>query len=269
MKVRVQEKKCKTLLGRSRLSDYTLNCYTGCSNGCRYCYAKYVGRYAGHEEELWGSYVDVKINALEVLKKEIERRPPGRVFVSSACDAWQQEEEEWGLSRQAVRMLLDAGFRVNVLTKSERIVRDLDAFSGKAGLCVGVTLTAIEERLRRAFEPRSSSYAERLRILREANRRGMETFAMLAPLWPYLTDTEEHLRAVMKDLAKIRPTRVGMDFLNPRWSVWPGVREVLGERYPFLLKPWQRFLFDDATRARRIKEVTEVYADLQTELRLG
>jgi len=269
MKVRVREKKCKTLLGKSKLTDYTLNCYTGCSNGCRYCYAKYVGKYAGHEGELWGSFVDVKVNALDVLAKEIEKKRPGKVFVSSACDAWQEQEEEWGLSKQAVGMLLDAGFQVNILTKSERIVGDLDGLEGKPGLCVGVTLTAREETLRKAFEPRSSSYAARLHVLREAGRRGMETFAMLAPLWPFLTDTEEHLRALMQDLAEIRPTRMAMDFLNPRWNVWPGVREVLGERYPFLLKAWQRFLFDERVRERRKREVSESYANLAAEFGLG
>ena len=269
MPIRVSEKRCKTLLGSSGITDYSINCYTGCSNGCRYCYAKYVGQYQGHEGELWGSYVDVKVNALEVLEREIRKRRPGHVFVSSACDAWQEEEETRGLSRDAVGMLLDAGFEVLILTKSRRLCRDLPGLKARGKLCVGVSLTAQDERLRQAFEPRASSYEDRLSVLAEARDLGFETMAMMAPLWPHLTDTDEALESVLRDLSRVRPDRVTLDFLNPRSGVWPGVREVLGERYPFLVEAWRRFLFDPVCREERKRAVQESFRSLMTRFNLS
>ena len=59
-----------------------------------------------------------------------------------------------------------------------------------------------------------------------------------------------------------------MDFLNPRWGVWPGVREVLGEHYPYLLDPWRRFLYDEPSRERRMREVQATFDALTTSLAL-
>jgi len=52
---------CKTILNRSGLSDYSLNCYTGCTHACVYCYARFMQRFHPHDER-WGAFVDVKVN---------------------------------------------------------------------------------------------------------------------------------------------------------------------------------------------------------------
>jgi DNA repair photolyase len=90
-RVAVRETVCKTILNRSGLSHYSLNCYTGCAHGCAYCYARYMHEFHPHAEP-WGEFVDVKVNAVEVLKRQLRRAKPGDVFVSSACDAWQPIE---------------------------------------------------------------------------------------------------------------------------------------------------------------------------------
>jgi len=114
----VRETVCKTILNRSGLSDYSLNCYTGCTHGCAYCYARYMQRFHPHQEP-WGAFVDVKVNAVEVLKRQLRRARPGSVFVSSACDGWQPLEAEWRLTRRCCELLLERGFEVHVLSKSD------------------------------------------------------------------------------------------------------------------------------------------------------
>ena len=81
--VAVRENVCKTILNRSGLSDYSLNCYTGCIHACVYCYARFMQRFHPHDEP-WGRFVDVKVNAVEVLKRQLRRAERGTVFVSSA-----------------------------------------------------------------------------------------------------------------------------------------------------------------------------------------
>ncbi|MHC4789390.1 MAG: radical SAM protein, partial [Planctomycetota bacterium] len=94
----VREVECKTLLNRSKLGDYSMNCYTGCRHGCVYCYARFMQRFHPHPEP-WGEFVDVKTNAPDALEKQLRRARPGEVFVSSACDAWQPLERRWELTR--------------------------------------------------------------------------------------------------------------------------------------------------------------------------
>ena len=76
---RVREVACKTILNRGGLSEYTLNCYTGCAHACAYCYARFMQRFHPHDER-WGAFVDVKLNAVEVLKRQLRRAAPGEVF---------------------------------------------------------------------------------------------------------------------------------------------------------------------------------------------
>src|SRR3990172_11030315 len=126
----VRETRCRTILNRSGISDYSLNCYTGCAHGCVYCYARFMQRFHPHPEP-WGRFVDVKVNAVEVLKRQLRRVKPGAVFVSSACDGWQPIEADCRLTRRCCELLLERGFQVNVLSKSPLVLRDLDVVAGR------------------------------------------------------------------------------------------------------------------------------------------
>ena len=98
----VRETVCRTILNRTSLGDYSLNCYTGCEHACVYCYARFMQRFHPHPE-VWGEFVDVKVNAVEVLKRQLRRAKLGEVFVSSVCDGWQPVEREWGLEHHRQR----------------------------------------------------------------------------------------------------------------------------------------------------------------------
>lgn len=139
----VREVPCKSILNRSGIGDYSLNCYTGCAHGCVYCYARFMQRFHPHPEP-WGKFVDVKVNAVDVLKRQLRRAEPGDVFVSSACDGWQPLEGERRLTRRCCELLLEHGFQVNVLTKSDLVLRDLDLFAGRRAR-IGVTITTLDE----------------------------------------------------------------------------------------------------------------------------
>ena len=117
----IRETPCKTILNRSGISDYSLNCYGGCTHACAYCYARFMQRFHPHEEP-WGAYVDIKTNAVEAIERQLRRLPPGDVFVSSACDGWQPLERERELTRECCRRLVQHGFQVNALTKSALIL---------------------------------------------------------------------------------------------------------------------------------------------------
>lgn len=243
----VRETVCKTILNRGRLGDYTLNCYTGCSHACVYCYARFMQRFHPHEEA-WGQFVDVKVNAVEVLKRQLRRTTPGTVFLCSACDGWQPIEAKWRLTRRCCELLLEYGFSLTVLTKSALARRDFELFAGRP-VTLGVTLTTLDHRLQSLWEPGAATIDERLTLVADARRAGLHTSVMLGPLLPLLSDSESQIEALLIRAGDVGAEQVWVDGLNPRPRVWPAVAALLRAEFPELLPQYRKMLFDSATRA--------------------
>ncbi len=240
----VREVRCKSLLNRSGPADYSFNCYTGCAHGCVYCYARFMQRFHPHDEP-WGRFVDVKVNAAEVLARQLRRLPPGSVFTCSACDGWQQEERRRKLTRRCCELLLEAGFHLNVLTKSKLVLRDLDVFAGR-DVQVGVTITTPDEKMARLWEPKASSVRARLEVLRRAKEAGLTTAVMFGPLLPGISDSPAALAKLFALAAEADVDRIWTDAMNPRPRVWPSVQKLLGRRWPDLREHYRQVLFDKA-----------------------
>jgi DNA repair photolyase len=249
----VRETVCKSILNRSAIEDYSLNCYTGCTHACVYCYARFMQRFHPHAEP-WGEFVDVKLNAVEVLKRQLRRAVPGEVFVSSACDGWQPIEAERRLTRRCCELLLQHGFTVNLLTKSALVLRDLDVLAGHSAR-VGVTVTTLDEDLRALWEPGAASVAERFRVIEEARRAGLRTAIMFGPLLPFLSDSQRSIDSLLERAADLGIDVIWVDALNRRPRVWPAVARLLRERFPELHAGYQRLLFDETTRAAYLAEL--------------
>ncbi len=249
----VRETVCKSILNRSGLSDYSLNCYTGCTHACVYCYARFMQRFHPHDEP-WGAFVDVKVNAVETLKRQLRRASPGTAFVSSACDGWQPVEAKWRLTRRCCELLLEHGFQVHVLTKSALVLRDLDVFAGHAA-SIGITLTTLDERLRELWEPGAARVPERLAVIKGAGDAGLQTSVMFGPLLPYLSDSQVAVDALLEQAADLGVDRIWVDALNPRPRVWPAVAELLRANFPELLLPYRKILFDGASRTQYMQEL--------------
>lgn len=229
-KTTVREIKCKSILNRSGIEgvDYAINPYTGCGHGCKYCYARFMKRFHKGEED-WGEFVDVKINAEERLIEEASRKQHGLVLLSSVTDPYQPVERRYKLTRRILEKLNKEEFPVQILTKSELVTRDIDILSRFDWCEVGFTITALDERVRKVFEPRSSSVYSRLKALKELHDSGLDTYAFLGPLLPYLS--ERSLEPLLDALAD-RVNRVIVDRLNIKSGNWPHIRGVLEEEFP-------------------------------------
>ncbi len=180
----VHEIQAKSILNRSKIHDYCLNPYTGCEVGCVYCYAAlFMARYSGHKEP-WGEFVDVKVNAPDLLARQIARAERGTIWIASVCDPYQPLEERYGLTRRALEILAGRDFPVQIQTKSARILRDLDVILRIRDVEVGFTVATDDETIAGLFERRASSVRERIEILREFKASGVRTFAFAGPLLP-------------------------------------------------------------------------------------
>ncbi len=242
---RIREVECKSLLNKSGLADYTVNCYAGCEHGCVYCYARFATRFS-HPSEPWGSFVDIKINAPQLLAREVRRKSVGRVFVSSVCDGWQPKEASYCLTRQCLEILVHHHYPLTILTKSALAGRDLDILTSSEGVEFGVTITTLDESLSRLIEPRSSSPGGRLALLEEAKRRGIKTYAFLGPLLPYLSDTEASLAPLLKAVKDVGADYFYIDRLNQRFGVWQSLRSLLQGHFRHLIDEYREILFSES-----------------------
>jgi len=182
--LKVKEIKAKSVLNKSKIFDYCINPFTGCQNNCRYCYARlFMRRYSGHSEA-WGDFVDVKINAPEVLKKQLDKAKKGTVWISSVCDPYQPLEAKYELTRRCLKELVKKQFPVNIQTKSKLILRDLDLFLQFEEIEVGFTITTDDERIAKLFEPKATHVKERFQALGEIHSSGIKTFVFVGPLLP-------------------------------------------------------------------------------------
>jgi DNA repair photolyase len=180
----IQEIRAKSILNKSKIFDYCLNPYTGCEHNCAYCYARlFMRRYSGHSEP-WGEFVDVKINAPELLRQQLKRAKRGTVWVSSVCDPYQPIEATYRLTRECLKELVKKQFPVNIQTKSALVLRDLDLILQFEEKEVGFTIATDDETVARLFEPRASTVKERLEALEKIHSEGINAFAFIGPLLP-------------------------------------------------------------------------------------
>lgn len=182
--MKVQEVEAKGILNKSKIYDYCVNCYTGCQHNCAYCYANlFMRRYSGHVEP-WGEFVDVKVNAPEVLQKQVRRAKKGVVWLSSVCDAYQPLEAKYKLTRRCLEILAEAEFPVAVQSKSVLLLRDIDIFQRFKDIEVGLTIATDDDRVSKLVEPGASPVSKRIAALADLKAAGIRTYAFVGPILP-------------------------------------------------------------------------------------
>jgi DNA repair photolyase len=171
--------------GFIRAFDYTLNPYSGCAFACHYCYAAFFAP-TQHQQDRWGEWVQVKTNALELLKKK-RRRPliDRSIYMSSVTDPYQPIERQLELSRALLAELAEHHqVRLVVQTRSPLVTRDLDLLKRFPYARVNMTVTTDDEAVRKAFEPLCPSNEQRLNAISAVAAAGVEACITLTPLLP-------------------------------------------------------------------------------------
>ncbi len=179
----INEIQAKSILSKSKVYPYVINPYTGCEHGCSYCYARFMKRFSGHREP-WGQFVDVKVNAPDLLRLEITKKKPGRVWVSGVCDPYQPIEAKYKLTRECLEILAYNDWPVVVQTRSPLVLRDMDILKEGRDFEVGLSITTADDSIRRLFEPGAPPIKDRMDALDELHRAGIRTYVMIAPMLP-------------------------------------------------------------------------------------
>jgi DNA repair photolyase len=179
----VKEIHAKSILSPSKIYPWVLNPYTGCQHGCSYCYARFMKRVTGHKEP-WGEFVDVKINAPDLLRVEINKKKRGRVWLSGVCDPYQPLEARYRLTRQCLEILTQNHWPVIIQTRSPLVLHDLDILRNARNVEVGLSVTTADDTIRKLFEPDAPPIPDRIRVLEELHNANIRTYAMIAPVLP-------------------------------------------------------------------------------------
>jgi len=236
----VKEIECKSILTKSGIEgvDYAVNPYVGCQHGCVYCYAIFMKRFTGHNEE-WGTFVDAKVNAAMVLAKQMRRAKPGNIVSGTVTDPYQPLERKYQITRACLEVLTAHDFPISILTKSDLVLRDLDLLRRLHDVEVGFTITTLGEDARQVLEPRASSIPARLAALAELAEAGIQTWAFCGPLLPFLSDGEEQMDALFGELARAGVSSIIVDSMKLSGAIGGRVRKVLERHYPDLVEGYR------------------------------
>ena len=175
-----------------------MNIYRGCTHGCIYCDSR--SRCYGFTHPF--EDIEVKRNAPALLEQKLRsKRKKCMIGTGAMCDPYLHCEEELRLTRACLEIIDRYGFGVSVLTKSDRILRDMDLLGSiqeKSKAVAQMTLTTWDDRLCRIIEPEVCVTSRRLEVLRTMKEAGIPTVVWMTPLLPFINDTKENLVGILE-----------------------------------------------------------------------
>ncbi len=174
-----------------------MNIYRGCLHGCIYCDSRSLCYQMKHKFE----DIEVKANAVELLENALRRkRNKCMIGTGAMSDPYMPIEEKLGNMRKCLEVIERYGFGVTMITKSTKVLRDLDLLkkiNEKSKCVVQITLTTYDEDLCRIVEPNVETTYERFRALKILRDNGIPTVVWLCPILPFINDTEENIRGIL------------------------------------------------------------------------
>jgi DNA repair photolyase len=237
--MKVREIKAKSIIVKSGLpdSDFVINPYVGCMHGCIYCYARFMKRFTNHHEP-WGKFLDIKINAPDLIPKETNKYRNKSITISSVTDPYQPMERKYKLMRRILENLIPLQPDLCIITKSDLIVRDIDLLKKFKKCIAGVSLTLLNDNIRKEVEPLACSVERRINTIKELKKAGINNFVFISPMFPELTDWKGILNKTKNFVDQF-----WFENLNIRATNWPNIKRWLKNNHPDLLGKYEKIYF--------------------------
>lgn len=253
------------------LDDYSVNPYEGCSFNCTYCYIR-GSKYVVNMEKA----LTVKVNAPEILWKQLRKRGKmkeyGFISLSSSTEPYMPIEQKLKLTRRLLQIILHHRFPVHVITKSTLILRDIDLLKeidSKAvlppdltkighGVIVSFSLSTIDGKLAKIFEPNAPTPEERLETLRKCREEGLFAGVAYIPVLPYLSDGEEELEEMVKTAKEYDASFILVGALTLFGNKPEDSRamyyNVLQKHFPHLIQKYNQIFSDTSYPSKQYQE---------------
>lgn len=235
----LREIEAKTILRKHKkidswfLSHYGMNLYRGCAHNCVYCDGRSEGYYVDGE---FGEDVAVKVNAIEILRRELnprrKRTPFKRSYImlgGGVGDSYQPIEEKYQLSRKALQLINGYNFPIHVLTKSTLVKRDVDVLkeiNKRNRVIVSFSFSSVNDEISAIFEPGVPPPSERLDTLAFFKKEGIACGMFLLPVIPFITDAPRFMEDSIK-----RASELNLDFI-----IFGGMTLKAGRQKDYFLK---------------------------------
>ncbi len=236
----VFEESAKKLVNKVDSPDlrmmYSANPYQGCEHGCVYCYARNTHEYYGYSAGLdFESKIIIKRNAAELLEKFIlnPRWDAVPIALSGNTDCYQPQERKYGLTRAMLKVMANYRHPVGLITKNGLITRDIDLLKDLASdnlVHVYISITTLNEDLRRKMEPRTASGFKRLHTIEALAKAGIPVGVMTAPIIPGLNHHE--IPDIMKAAANAGAVAAGMTVVRLNGAIGKIFEDWLRKNFP-------------------------------------
>jgi DNA repair photolyase len=269
-----REEPCKSALNRVRgmMFDWSLNPYMGCVHRCTFCYVRAFERRADRpSDDRYGQSIRVKVNVVEVLRRELARASweHETVAIGAATDPYQPAEGRYRLTRGCLEALADAHNSLSIITRGPMIVRDLDVLveaSRRANVSVTFSVPTLDDEVWRKTEPSTAHPRQRLRALKALVDAGVKASVGMAPILPGISDSPYQLAEVVRAAREAGACGVWANLLFLR----PGTREhflaALAEDFPDQVPDYERLYAGRAYLGKeQTKPVREEVAELARE----
>lgn len=215
---------------------YSMNPYQGCEHGCIYCYARNTHEYYGFSAGLdFESKIIVKKNAATLLEQHLLNKNWNAVpiMLSGNTDCYQPQEKKFEITRSLLKVFANYRHPVGMITKNSLILRDLDLLKDLACdnlVHVYISITTLDENLRRILEPRTASSIKRLKTIEELAKAGVPVGVMNAPIIPGLNHHE--IAHVLKAAADHGASACGMTVVRLNGSIGKIFEDWLRKNFP-------------------------------------
>jgi len=241
--MRIRRVKAKSIIVKSGLpeGDFVINPYVGCAHGCQFCYARFMKRFTGHREP-WGEFVDVKINAPDLIPEDTEKYRGKWITGGSVTDPYQPVERRYRLTRKILEKLIPLQPNLDIMTRSDLVLRDIDLLKQFKICIIALSLSTLDNRVRQELEPRAVSVERRISALKKLHNAGIQTALFISPIFPELTDWKRIIGETK-------------NFVDEYWfenlNLYPSIKEninaFLRKNYPKLVSEYKQIYSKDST----------------------
>ena len=214
---------------RLKKPEYQIDPYVGCAHYCHYCYA------LNQAETDWTKEVLVFKDIRSQLIEELKDITPQNIYMGYYTDPYQPCEAEYLQTRKVLELLLEKGFTVSILTKSDLVSRDIDLLQSMKNASISVSVAFNDNSIRERFEANTKYTEVRIEELRKLREAGIKTSALICPVIPYITD----VKPLIDWLEPLTDTIwiYGLSIEKRSDRNWQNLEIILKEYFPDLREP--------------------------------
>jgi DNA repair photolyase len=220
---------------RLKKPEYQIDPYVGCAHNCHYCYA------LNQAETDWTKEIRTYKDINGQLSGELEKISPQKIYMGYYTDPYQPCEIEYRQTRQVLELLLEKGFSVSILTKSDLVLRDVDLFHRMENSSISVSVAFNDNGIRERFEANTKDTEVRIEALRKLKEAGIKTSALICPVIPYITDVKPLIYWLEPFADTIWIYGLSVEKSSDR--NWQNLEIILDECFPDLREPIEEIVF--------------------------